>query len=51
MCGMTVEPEAARAKGLHRTYRDRLLLRRKSCKLDFDEDPDRYLDPGYVPLI
>ena len=23
----------------------------RGCKLDFDEDPERYLDPGYVPRM
>jgi Cu+-exporting ATPase len=23
----------------------------KGCKLDFDDDPERYLDPDYVPSM
>jgi YHS domain-containing protein len=49
VCGMTVDPEGAVAKGLHSTYRSRdFYFCGKGCKLDFDEDPDHYLDPNYV---
>jgi YHS domain-containing protein len=52
VCGMKVDPEAARAKGLHLTYRDTdYFFCGKGCKLDFEEDPERYLDPGYVPSM
>lgn len=52
VCGMTVEPESARARGLHSSYQGRdFFFCGKGCKLDFDEDPDRYLDPGYVPSM
>lgn len=52
VCGMTVEPEAARAKGLHNTYRSTdYFFCGKGCKLEFDEDPGRYLDPAYVPSM
>jgi Cu+-exporting ATPase len=52
VCGMTVELEAARAKGLHSRYRDvDYYFCGKGCKLDFDEDPERYLDPSYVPSM
>jgi YHS domain-containing protein len=52
VCGMTVEREAARAKGLTSTY-DGIdyYFCGKGCKLDFDEDPARYLDPAYVPSM
>ena len=49
VCGMTVEPEAARAKGLHSSYQGRdFFFCGKGCKLEFDDDPGRYLDPGYA---
>lgn len=52
VCGMTVEPEGARAKGLHSTYEDTdYFFCGKGCKLDFEEDPERFLDPGYVPSM
>jgi YHS domain-containing protein len=52
VCGMTVEPETARAKGLHSTYKSTdYFFCGKGCKLEFDEDPERYLDPSYVPSM
>lgn len=52
VCGMTVEPEVARAKGLDSTYQGTdYFFCGKGCKLDFDEDPERYLDPGYGPSM
>jgi YHS domain-containing protein len=52
VCGMTVEPDSARAKGLHSTYQGTdYFFCGKGCKLDFDEDPERYLDPNYVPSM
>jgi len=52
VCGMTVDPESARAKGLHSEYKGReYFFCGKGCKLDFDEDPARYLDPTYTPSM
>jgi Cu+-exporting ATPase len=52
VCGMSVDPEAARARGLHSSYQDRdYYFCGKGCKLEFDEDPGRYLDPRYVPSM
>lgn len=52
VCGMTVEPDAARAKGLHSVHQGRdFFFCGKGCKLEFDEDPERYLDPAYVPSM
>jgi YHS domain-containing protein len=52
VCGMTVEPETARARGLHSRYGDvEYFFCGKGCKLDFDEEPERYLDPSYVPSM
>ena len=52
VCGMTVDPDAAHAKGLHSTYGGSdYFFCGKGCKLDFDEDPEHYLDPGYVPSM
>jgi YHS domain-containing protein len=52
VCGMTVEPEAARAKGLHSSYQGRdFFFCGKGCKLEFDDDPEQYLDPAYVPSM
>lgn len=52
VCGMTVEPETARTKGLHSTYQGTdYSFCGKGCKLEFDEDPEQYLDPGYLPSV
>jgi P-type Cu+ transporter len=52
VCGMSVDPDAARAKGLHSLHSGTdYFFCGKGCKLDFDEDPGRYLDPGYVPSM
>ena len=52
VCGMTVDPESARAKGLHSEYKGvDYFFCGKGCKLDFDEDPARYLDPNYTPSM
>jgi YHS domain-containing protein len=52
VCGMTVEPEAARAKRLHSSYQGRdYFFCGRGCKLEFDDDPDHYLDPAYVPSM
>lgn len=52
VCGMTVDPEATRAKGLRSTFQGRdHFFCGKGCKLEFDDDPERYLDPGYVPSM
>jgi len=52
VCGMTVEPVEATAKGLHSAYRGRdYFFCGKGCKLEFDEEPEHYLDPSYVPSM
>jgi YHS domain-containing protein len=52
VCGMTVDPADARARGLHSRYRDTdYYFCAKGCKLDFDEDPEHYLDTSYVPSM
>jgi Cu+-exporting ATPase len=52
VCGMTVEPEAARAKGLSSMHEgiDYVFCGR-GCKLEFDDDPGTYLAAGYVPSM
>ncbi len=52
VCGMTVDPATARNAGLvidhdGQTYH----FCGKGCFLEFRDDPDRYLDPGYVPSM
>lgn len=52
VCGMTVDIQAAEAKGLQSTLdgRDYYFCGR-GCKLEFDDDPKRYIDPSYVPSM
>jgi YHS domain-containing protein len=52
VCGMTVDPESARARGLQSTHRaEEYFFCGKGCKLEFGDDPERYLDPAYVPSM
>lgn len=52
VCGMSVETETARSRGLHRSYVERdFFFCGKGCKLEFDDDPEHYLDPAYVPSM
>lgn len=52
VCGMTVEPGAAQARALHLTYGGTdYFFCGKGCRLEFEEDPERYLDPAYVPSM
>lgn len=52
VCGMTIEPGTARAGGLHSAYQGRdFFFCGRGCKLDFDEDPERYFDAGHVPSM
>ena len=52
VCGMTVDSEGARAKGLNSAYEGHdYFFCGKGCKLDFDEDPARYLDSSYTPSM
>jgi YHS domain-containing protein len=52
VCGMSVNPEDARAKGLSTTYEDReYVFCGRGCFLDFADDPKKYFDPNYVPQM
>lgn len=52
VCGMTVDPAVAREKGLHREYRGQdYYFCGKGCYLEFGDDPERFLDPSYVPSM
>lgn len=52
VCGMTVDPAVAEANGLHVSYNgvDHLFCG-KGCKLEFGDDPERFLDPSYIPSM
>jgi YHS domain-containing protein len=52
VCGMTVDVQEARTRGLALIHANvDYYFCGKGCKLDFQEDPDRYLDPSYVPSM
>lgn len=47
VCGMDVDTERTEHTAQHKgtTY----YFCSRGCRLDFEEDPDRYLDPSYKP--
>jgi P-type Cu+ transporter len=52
VCGMTVDPENARAAGLTvehdgTTY----YFCSRGCMLEFGDDPGKHLEPGYTPSM
>lgn len=50
VCGMTVDSKAAEAKGLATVYQDRqYVFCGKGCFLEFRDDPQTFLDPGFKP--
>jgi Cu+-exporting ATPase len=50
VCGMHPDPDAARDRGLATTYEGReYVFCGKGCLLEFRDDPERFLDPGYKP--
>jgi len=52
VCGMTVDLQEARARGLTLIHANvDYYFCGKGCKLDFQENPDHYLDPSYVPSM
>ena len=49
VCGMTVDPDQARAKGLAITFEEHeYVFCGKGCLLDFRDDPEPFLEPGYA---
>jgi YHS domain-containing protein len=52
VCGMMVDLPAARAKGLSYLHAGTEYgFCGRGCRLDFEEHPERYLAPGYVPSM
>ena len=50
--GCKVNPEIATAQGLRSHHDDQTYyFCGKGCKLDFDENPERILDPSYTPSM
>ena len=52
VCGMTVDVDQARNKGLVTSFAGReFVFCGKGCFLEFRDDPDRYLDPAHEPQM
>ena len=52
VCGMEVNPEVATAQGLSSEHEgETYYFCGRGCKLDFDENPQTYFDPGYTPSM
>jgi YHS domain-containing protein len=52
VCGMTVDSPSAGASGLTIEHDgDAFYFRGRGCKLEFEDDPGRYLDPDYRPAM
>jgi YHS domain-containing protein len=52
VCGMTVDVDQARAKGLIAQHDGReYVFCGKGCMLDFSEEPERYLSRDYRPSM
>ena len=50
VCGMTVEPAQAEANGLTAEHNGvTYYFCGRGCLLEFRDNPDQYLDPGYDP--
>lgn len=49
VCGMEVDVATAKLTAEHKgtTY----YFCSRGCKLDFEEDPEKYLDPSYQPSM
>jgi len=52
VCGMSVDPTVARARYLVVRHENvDYFFCGRGCKLDFEEDPERYLAPDYTPSM
>ena len=52
VCGMRVDPEAARDRGLALVHDGReFVFCGKGCLLEFRDDPAPYLDPRHLPTM
>jgi Cu+-exporting ATPase len=52
VCGMTVDPDTARAAGLSSEYNgETYYFCGRGCLLEFRDDPEKYLDPIYSPSM
>ena len=52
VCGMRVDPETARARGLTLVHDEReYVFCGKGCLLEFRDDPATFLDPRHLPSM
>ena len=52
VCGMTVDPDDARAKNLSLTHDGtEYSFCGKGCLLEFRDEPGRFLNPAYQPAM
>jgi YHS domain-containing protein len=52
VCGMTVDLDDARGRGLTHTHEEcEYAFCGKGCLLEFRDDPAKYLDPDYAPSM
>jgi YHS domain-containing protein len=52
VCGMHVDPETARVRGLTHTHDGReYAFCGKGCLLDFRDEPEKFLEPTYRPSM
>jgi xanthine dehydrogenase accessory factor len=52
VCGMTVNIASARASGLTTDHKGHAYyFCGRGCKLEFEDDPEKYLDRGYRPSM
>jgi Cu+-exporting ATPase len=52
VCGMTVDPETARERGLVLEHDGReYVFCGRGCYLEFRDNPSQYLDPTYKPSM
>ena len=52
VCGMTVDPDVARDKGMTLSHEGtEYAFCGKGCLLEFRDEPAKYLDPGYRPSM
>jgi YHS domain-containing protein len=52
VCGMTIDIEQARTRGLTTEFDGReYAFCGKGCLLEFRDNPERYLDPRHLPMM
>jgi len=52
VCGMRVDPETARARGLTLVHDGReYVFCGKGCLLEFKDNPEAFLDPRHLPSM